>query len=215
MEPRIRTRFARLAAHGLLGLTLGALAACVDNTQQPYASPYAQSSANQAPQGQQMEEPRALGLWKSSFGAVKIEEDLKAGEPGSGALHGVWMYARNQQDVIGYFSGQLKGNVLQFTWQEPPAQVSGAALEGQGYLVFDQSGQRFAGRWWTTSRDRVGEWNGWRQGADPQRNPYNQPNGQPYGQPNNYGQPSPYGGQGYGNGPYAPPPPPSSYPNGY
>jgi hypothetical protein len=150
-----------------------------------------------------MDEPRALGLWKSSFGAVKIEEDLRGGQPGGGQLQGVWMYQRNNADVIGYFAGKLQGNVLQFTWDEP---AQPAALQGEGYIVFDQQGQRFAGRWWTTSHDRVGEWNGWRQGlSKPESQP--QPGTYGYGSQQPYGQPSPYGGQGYGGYPQQPPPP--------
>ena len=191
------------------------LAACVQDTQQPYN----QQTPYQAPtQGAQpMQEPLALGLWKSSFGAVKIEEDLRAGQPGGGQLQGVWMYQRNGADVIGYFSGKLQGNVLQFTWDEP---AQPATLEGQGYIVFDQQGQRFAGRWWTTTHDRVGEWNGWRQGLSKpepqQQNGYGQQYGQPSPYGGQYGQPSPYGGQGYGGaypGPADPqqPPPPNGY----
>jgi hypothetical protein len=184
----------------------------MQENQQPYGygAPAQGAQAYQAPQPQQMDEPRALGLWKSSFGAVKIEEDLKTGTPGGGVLQGVWMYQRNGADVIGYFTGKLAGNVLQFSWSEPS---TGAPLEGTGYIVFDQAGQRFAGRWWTTQKDRVGEWTGWRQGMDkpqqpPQQNPYGQ-NQNPYGQ-------GAYGGQGYGGAyPTSPPPPPPSYPNSY
>jgi len=157
-----------------------------------------------APPPQQMEASRAFGLWKSSFGAVKIEEDLSKGAAGSGFVQGIWVYQRAGQDVVGYFGGSLRGNVLEFAWQEPSTP---APLVGQGYLVFDPSGQRFAGRWWTTSRDRTGEWNGWRQEGQPA-----QPGNDPYG-----GGTNPYGG-GYGNDPYGgstygygyPPPPPSS-----
>src|SRR5690349_8446010 len=39
------------------------LGACVQDAQQPYG----QSQAYQAPAAQNMDEPRALGLWKSSF----------------------------------------------------------------------------------------------------------------------------------------------------
>jgi len=115
------------------------------------------------------------------------------------------MYQRNGADVVGYFSGKLQGNVLQFTWDEP---AQPATLEGQGYIVFDQQGQRFAGRWWTTTHDRVGEWNGWRQGLSKPEPPQQQ---NPYGQ--QYGQPSPYGGQGYGGypEPQQQPPPPNGY----
>lgn len=174
-----------------------------------------QPAYNTAPQGQSMEPGRALGLWKSSFGAVKIEEDLSKGASGSGFVHGVWVYQRGGQDVVGYFGGTLSGNVLQFEWQEPSQP---APLIGQGYLVFDPSGQRFNGRWWTTSRDRTGEWSGWRQDALPNNGPPNDGgHDDPYG-----GSTNPYGGgyQGDGGSPYGgdtygygyPPPPPTSGP---
>jgi hypothetical protein len=157
-----------------------------------------------APPAQAMDPSRALGLWKSSFGAVKIEDDLSKGAAGSGFVQGVWVYQRAGQDVIGYFGGNLRGNVLEFAWEEP---ATPAPLVGQGYLVFDPSGLRFGGRWWTTSRDRTGEWSGWRQDSAPQQNT------DPYG-----GSTNPYGG-GYGNDPYGgqtygygyPPPPPGPY----
>jgi hypothetical protein len=161
--------------------------------------PDPQPAYGTAPPPQQMDQSRALGLWKSSFGAVKIQDD------GAGNLAGVWVYQRAGQDVIGYFGGTIAGNVLQFTWQEP---ASPSPLVGEGYLVFDPSGQRFAGRWWTTARDRTGEWSGWRQDASAQP-----PNGNGYpedGGTNPYG--AGYGGDAYGGSTYGygyPPPPPS------
>ncbi len=103
-----------------------------------------------------MSAERALGLWKSSFGPVKIERD---GESGPDHLMGVWVYDREGQEVVGSFDGPLGGNVLQFRWQEPARPQD---LAGEGYLVFDPSGRSFSGRWWTLSRDRGGDWNGWR-----------------------------------------------------
>ena len=208
MGLEITARSARLALAAVFSSALVAgLGACVRESAPPY--PNQRAGQFQAPQAQAMEEPRALGLWKSSFGAVKIEEDLQKGAPGGGELHGVWVYQRNGQDVVGYFAGHLGGNVLQFTWQEPSTP---SPLTGAGYLVFDPQGQRFNGRWWTYAKDRVGEWNGWRQGAA-QPAP-SQPQVQPYGQPQPYGGQG-YGGQGYGGqtygGTYAPPPPPNSY----
>jgi len=146
------------------------------------------------PPPQAMDPALALGLWKSSFGAVKLEQD---GRGGPEVVHGVWVYDRNGTEVIGYFGGALRGNVLDFTWQEPG--VDGTTLAGAGYLVFDPYGQRFTGRWWTQARDRVGEWTGWRQdqGIEPRGE-------EPA--------PDPYGGQGYGGQPYGdgyePPPAP-------
>jgi hypothetical protein len=186
-----------------------AASATSKNKQEP--PPY-----NAAPQGQSMEPTRALGLWKSSFGAVKIEEDVSKGQ-GAGYVHGVWIYQRAGQDVVGYFGGNLSGNVLQFAWQEPS---QGAPLVGEGYLVFDPSGQRFNGRWWTTTRDRTGEWSGWRQDAQQAPpdgggyDPYGGGSTNPYGGGNNGGGYDPYGGNPYGGNTYGygypPPPPPTS-----
>ena len=103
-----------------------------------------------------MEATAALGLWKTSFGPVKIEKDPDAGATN---VRGVWVYDRSGHEVVGYFSGPLDGNVLQFRWTEPSKPSD---LVGDGYLVFDPSGQSFSGRWWTTDRVRGGEWNGWR-----------------------------------------------------
>ena len=163
------------------------------------------------PPPQQMEPTLALGLWRSTFGAVKIEADDSHGGLAAGSLHGVWTYQRQNQEVIGYFAGNLRGNVLQFRWQEP----NDPPLTGEGYLVFDVHGRQYAGRWWSDRRDRVGDWNGWRQpraqgapasGGDPgdssddQGNGYAQPyrrqpyqRSQPYQpQPNPQPQPRPY-----------------------
>ena len=78
----------------------------------------------------------------------------------SGSVQGVWMYQRQGQDVVGYFSGNLRGNVLQFRWQEPGE--PNHPLTGEGFLVFDTQGRQYSGRWWSDHRDRVGDWNGWR-----------------------------------------------------
>ncbi len=104
----------------------------------------------------------ALGLWRSTFGAVKIEPDNNRGGAQAGAVQGVWVYQRQGQDVIGYFSGSLRGNVMDFKWQEP----ANPPLVGEGFLVFDVNGHQYSGRWWSDRHDRVGDWNGWRQGSD-------------------------------------------------
>jgi hypothetical protein len=141
-----------------------------------------QYGSNSPPPSQQMDASRALGLWRSTFGAVKIEADNAHGGLPAGAIQGVWMYQRQGQDVIGYFNGTLNGNVLQFRWQEP----NNPPLTGQGYLVFDPQGRQYSGRWWSDRHDRVGDWNGWRQAA-----------------PQNAGQ---YGGNTYGGYPQQPQP---------
>jgi len=165
---------------------------------------------NGPPPPQQMEPNQALGLWRSTFGAVKIEADESHGGLAAGSLQGVWMYQRQNQEVVGYFAGNLRGNVLQFRWQEP----NDPPLTGEGYLVFDVHGRQYAGRWWSDRRDRVGDWNGWRQpkaqGApssdgdpgdqnDGQGNGYAQPyRRQPYQRPQPYQpQPQPYQPQTY------------------
>ena len=103
-----------------------------------------------------MDANAAMGLWKSNFGAVKIETDPEA----PGTVRGVWLYERNGQEVIGYFAGALSGNMLQFSWEEPAS--GGAPMAGAGYLTFDPQGQSFQGKWWTSNRDRGGNWSGWR-----------------------------------------------------
>lgn len=174
------------------------------------AKPAQEPQYGAAPPPQAMDTTRALGLWKSSFGAVKIEEDLSKGAAGAGFVHGVWVYQRQGQDVVGYFGGNLRGNVLEFAWQEP---AQPAPLVGQGYIVFDPQGQRFAGKWWTTARDRTGEWSGWRQEgqqpAPPANDPYNNGGTNPYGGAPYGGNNDPYGGSTYGYG--YPPPPPTPY----
>lgn len=101
----------------------------------------------------------ALGFWQSSFGAVKIEADTASGLD---RLMGVWLYQRSGQDVIGYFEGTLRGNVLEFTWHEPAQPED---LLGGGYLVFEPGGGQFTGEWWTRDQTRTGAWTGWRPAA--------------------------------------------------
>ncbi|MEO7729412.1 MAG: hypothetical protein ABIY55_00445, partial [Kofleriaceae bacterium] len=161
------------------------------------------------PPPQQMEASRALGLWRSTFGAVKIEADNSHGGLDAGSVQGVWMYQRQGQEVIGYFSGNLRGNVLQFRWQEP----SDPPLVGEGYLVFDAQGRQYGGRWWSDKRDRVGDWNGWRQSGRQAAAPQ-QYNGDSNAQDNRpvdiYGQtpPPPPRRDAYRRGPYQPQPQP-------
>ena len=182
---------ARLA---LIGAALIVTAASAGTkTEKPAVGTY--QNPNQTPPPPQAMDPAlSLGLWKSSFGAVKIENNDQV----QGGIHGVWVYDREGQEVIGYFAGTLRGNVLDFTWQEPGD--GGAPLVGAGYLVFDTAGARFAGRWWTQQQDRVGEWTGWRQ--EPTSTGYGV-GGSSYGG-------AAYGGAGYGDD-YQPPPPPDDY----
>jgi hypothetical protein len=171
-----------------------------NNQNPPPAAPQAQPLGSPPPP-QQMEPSRALGLWRSTFGAVKIEADDTKGGLQVGAVQGVWVYQRQGQEVIGYFAGQLRGNVLQFRWQEP----NNPPLTGEGYLVFDVEGRQYNGRWWSDRRDRVGDWNGWRQQGAPDA-----------GQappPDPYGAGAPYGGATYAAPQPAPAPaqPPRTY----
>jgi hypothetical protein len=163
----------------------------------------------QPPQSQAMDPRAAVGLWKSTFGAVKIE----AADPGMPtAVHGAWTYDKQGAQVVGYFGGTLDGNVLRLTWREPAQPVPGAPiLEGEGWLVFDPAGARFTGRWWTNSRDRQGDWSGWRGGQ-------NAPAGVPQQSWGSTPPPPPaadggaWGGAAYGTPQptYPPPPPPGA-----
>jgi hypothetical protein len=198
----------------------GSASSSSQNSQEPSMMPqYGQPQGEGPPPPQQMEPGRSLGLWRSTFGAVKIEADNAKGGIQSGALQGVWVYQRQGQEVIGYFSGTLRGNVLDFRWQEP-GQAGGPPLNGEGWLQFDASGRQYRGRWWSDRKDRVGAWNGWRQGGNEGGDSYGQPqpgpnSGQPgpySGQPGpNSGQPDAYGGQSYG-GSYSRQPPPQPQP---
>src|SRR5580698_5534440 len=136
---------------------IGSASSNSNNANDPVAN-----SAQQAgpPQPQQMDAQHALGLWRSTFGAVKIDADNAHGGIGAGAVHGVWEYTRQGTDVIGYFYGTLQGNVLRFKWQEP----ANPPLTGEGFLVFEQTGRQYSGRRWSDHKDRVGDWNGWRGG---------------------------------------------------
>jgi hypothetical protein len=137
----------------VIAATVVAAAASSSNQGERAAAPGPDPAA---PASQPMDPALALGLWKTSFGPVKIEAD-ETGGPSS--LVGVWTYDKNGQQVVGYFQGALEGNVLRFSWHEP---AQPADLVGDGYLVFDVQGRTFAGRWWTRARDNGGEWNGWR-----------------------------------------------------
>ncbi len=162
--------------------------------------PVANSAQNGPPQPQQMDAQHALGLWRSTFGAVKIDADNTHGGIGAGAVHGVWEYTRQGTDVIGYFYGTLQGNVLRFKWQEP----ANPPLTGEGFLVFEQSGRQYSGRWWSDHKDRVGDWNGWRG---------QQPGDELQGYPQQQGAPQQgYPQQGYPQGPQDPNQPPQQYP---
>src|SRR5262249_12511896 len=181
--PTVRSRAAvkwrsvilRAMSVGNLARVVAVLAACLaaaGSATSTSNSSQSQSPATPGPDGQNnppppqaMDGARALGLWRSTFGAVKIEADNSQGGLTAGNLHGVWVYQRQGQEVIGYFAGNLRGNVLQFRWQEP----NNPPLTGEGYLVFDVQGRQYAGRWWSDKHDRVGDWSGWRQATPPPR----------------------------------------------
>lgn len=195
------------------GLAAAGSATSSSNNPPPPQAPRgggAPQNVGQPPPPQQMEASAALGLWQTNFGAVKIEADNSKGGLPAGAVQGVWVYQRQGAEVIGYFAGNLRGNVLQFRWQEP----NNPPLTGEGFLVFDPQGRQYNGRWWSDRRDRVGDWNGWRKAQTANRDPYG--GGQNGGA---------YGGQSYGYAPpaqpdpnrrpeptpYQPPPPPRGY----
>lgn len=154
----------------IVAAVIAAAASAGSNNQKPAVGNYSNTTP---PPPQQMDAQMALGLWKSSFGAVKLESNNRGA---TGAVHGVWVYERQGAEVVGYFTGTLNGNILEFSWNEPAP--AGGQLTGAGYLVFETYGTRFSGRWWTTARDRMGEWTGWRQEPTP---PTNDVGGATYG----------------------------------
>ncbi|HEU5059586.1 MAG TPA: hypothetical protein VFU21_23805 [Kofleriaceae bacterium] len=142
------------------GAAAAALASGSSNANRPADAP--PGGETSAPASQPMDAAEALGLWKTNFGPVKIEKDPDSGE---GNVRGVWVYDRSGEEVIGYFSGPLDGNVLQFRWVEPARPND---LVGDGYIVFDPQSRTFSGRWWTTDKMRGGEFTGRRKDvADP------------------------------------------------
>lgn len=208
-------RWTEVARALVVAASCFAALASASSSQNSQPAPNSAAYSMSPPQPQWMQPASALGLWMSSFGAVKIEEDLSRGPSGSGQIHGVWTYQdRNtQREVVGYFSGALRGNVLEFRWQEPSAQQP---LVGYGFLAFDPNGRSFRGRWRTDSGDRIGDWDGWRDNGSgqpsapqPQPQPYGQPQPQPYPQ-QPYGQPPQP--QPYPQQPYSQPPQPQPYP---
>lgn len=179
---------ARLALAALAAATLVASSRSQSQTAQPQPQPGAWNAA--PPPTTAMAPSAATGLWKTTFGAVKIEED------GSGGLHGAWIYQRNGQEVVGYFGGPLDGNVVRFSWREPAqAQPGEAQLAGEGWLSFEPNAGRFSGRWWTYNRDRQGDWTGQRGAGAPAQPTYGDPG---------YGG-NGYGGNGYGGAVYGAP----------
>lgn len=158
-----------------------------------------------------MNTSQALGLWQSSFGAVKIETD--SGQPDR--LMGIWLYDRTGQEVIGFFNGALRGNVLEFSWHEP---AQPRDLVGAGFLVFEPDGSRFTGTWWTRDQSRTGDWNGWRITQPGARVWQEVPasNQPPPWASESWQEPAPQANPSYGSQdpnpvPPPPPPPPSPY----
>src|SRR5260221_11552060 len=130
----------------MVRVTAACFAAVGSATSNPNSQPQQpQTSQQSPPPPQDMEAARALGLWRSTFGAVKIDADNSKGGIQVGAVHGVWQYQRQGQEVVGYFFGTLRGNVLQFHWQEP----ANPPLTGEGYLVFEQTGRQYPGPGWS------------------------------------------------------------------
>ncbi|HTM18958.1 MAG TPA: hypothetical protein VL172_00565 [Kofleriaceae bacterium] len=150
MQPRIAAA-ARILA--VAGLALAAAASAKQQTAPPPQGPEGPPAAAMAPE-------MAIGLWKSNFGPVKIERDPRGSAPED--VNGVWSYMRGDQQVTGVFWGRLRGNVLDFHWDEPAQQPDAPHLLGDGQIQFTPDGSRFDGQWWTTTRDRSGGFNGTR-----------------------------------------------------
>lgn len=206
----------------VLGAACALMASAESNRQsQPQNATLQSGAYGQAggspPPAQDMAPANALGLWRSSFGAVKIEADNRGGGIEAGAVQGAWVYQRRGEEVIGLFWGNLRGNVLEFRFQEP----GNPPLQGAGYLVFDRTGRQYQGRWWTDRRDRVGDWTGWRNTPGMERRPQPNRSPNPYNDPYG-GDQNDDGGQGTGSpapqrrpqpqpGTYGPQPPPPNY----
>lgn len=158
-----------------MGLALACAACAASQSAQPDTARLPPPAT--PPEPLAMEPGRALGLWQSSFGAVKIEADTYQPD---GRLMGVWLYDRAGQEVIGFFRGPLRGNVFEFTWHEPSQPQD---LVGAGFLVFEPDGSRFTGTWWTRDQSRTGDWSGWRPGSVHGAQPANPSYGSEQGAP--------------------------------
>src|SRR5688572_10166001 len=85
-------------------VVLAACGAAVGSATSSSNNQNAQPTAAQAqplgspPPPEQMEPGRALGLWRSAFGAVKIEAHNSKGGLQTGAVQGVWVYQRQGQE---------------------------------------------------------------------------------------------------------------------
>ncbi|MGE0549997.1 MAG: hypothetical protein AB7O24_14725 [Kofleriaceae bacterium] len=198
--------YARVAV--VLGGCLAAFGSASSTSNQQPAGPQGYGQPEGPPPPQSMDPGRSLGLWSSTFGAVKIEADNSKGGLAAGAVQGVWLYTRQGQEVVGYFSGSLRGNVLQFRWQEP----ANPPLTGEGYLVFNVEGRQYAGRWWSDRRDRVGAWNGWRHSGSQPSAPAQPQSEAPYGAQIGGGDGPPAGQQPAQQPPSQQPPSPSPQP---
>ncbi len=190
--------YMRIVALSSLAAALS-LTACVVKRNHAKRAPAARAKpAPLPPRPVAMDAGKALGLWHSNFGPVKIEQDSSRGKR---AVMGVWVYKRSGQEVIGFFSGNMRGNVLEFTWNEPSVPRD---LMGAGYLTFDPEGGRFSGRWWTHDRTRDGLWSGWR-GQTRAKNPgYGSEDIAPDRPEDGYPRGA-YGNRGYGGSAYAMP----------
>jgi len=154
------TRSSAFIRSGLLVLALALSAASGSQQRSGVHSGPPANAEVRPPAPEPMDPSLALGLYRSSFGPVKIE---LAPDQASPNVAGVWVYERDGEEVIGLFTGALDGNVLEFQWQEP---AQPGPLTGAGFIVFHSDGTGFYGKWWTTAHDRSGDWTGQKYAAE-------------------------------------------------
>ena len=100
------------------------------------------------------------GLWRSTFGAVKIDADN---------AHGGLAGRRGPRRVGVLAAGPRRHRLLlrHAARQRPSLQVAGARRTRRSPARASWCSSRRAasthGRWWSDRKDRVGDWNGWRQ----------------------------------------------------
>jgi hypothetical protein len=70
-----------------------------------------------------MDASRALGLWRSTFGAVKIEPDNRGGGLEAGSLQGIWVYQRQGQGQTYQPSPYQRRQPYQPSQAQPPQQA--------------------------------------------------------------------------------------------
>jgi hypothetical protein len=147
---------ASLAVHvSVVTMKLAVLAVLAVTTLGCFHSRVEPTGASRAPVPVAMDPVTALGTWRSSWGALILEQS----QPGT--IVGRWSYMREGQLHAGNLEGTFDGNVLRFAWK---ASNPTTAFGGDGWIAFDSRDSTFRGEWWMPPFEhsiRRGNGGGW------------------------------------------------------